>query len=411
MTPFKIRAVVSTEGQERYTLTLTHQPVTIGSSPLNDIVLDDGAVRPEHATLALSRGQLVFLVRPAPSRPGAPGEPTETWLGGAGVVRVPPFSLRFELDLGEGHAGSGPIPRQEGTSTIPPETSERKRPRAEAERPLTETAPDGVLRRPAHTVPRPAPGKGPARTGALDTLGKTAPERTGAFVQTGWRLYVSKGPPPLMGKTIDLDRSRMVVGRDPSAEIPLPLQTVSRAHAVFRITNDGSWQLEDLNSRNGTGVNGMRIGKVSLEGGETISFGPDVIVEVTSAPKPEPVSAGIQLAFRRPAGGAPILIADVGGRVDVCTYSTFQDKVRQAIDGNERFLVLSLTKLDFIDHSGLGVLVQLHKRLHELGGALVVTGVSTKLRADLKLNRLDTILTIVPEEASAISDLVRISRK
>lgn len=50
----------------------------------------------------------------------------------------------------------------------------------------------------------------------------------------------------------------VAIGRDPQADIHLPSPAVSRRHAVLRQVGSG-WQLADLNSTNGTSVNGQRI--------------------------------------------------------------------------------------------------------------------------------------------------------
>jgi DNA-binding winged helix-turn-helix (wHTH) protein len=64
-----------------------------------------------------------------------------------------------------------------------------------------------------------------------------------------------------------------VAGRDEACGIRLDDQSVSRRHARF-LVKDGSVQVEDLNSTNGTIVNGRRLSALSaLEPGDTIKIG------------------------------------------------------------------------------------------------------------------------------------------
>jgi len=66
-------------------------------------------------------------------------------------------------------------------------------------------------------------------------------------------LRTLQGPSP--GQTFSLEGPAAVLGRHPGCDIVLESGSVSRQHA--RITNfDGNFYIEDLNSRNGTYVNG-----------------------------------------------------------------------------------------------------------------------------------------------------------
>jgi hypothetical protein len=63
------------------------------------------------------------------------------------------------------------------------------------------------------------------------------------------------------------------IGRDASCDLAIADMTVSRRHATLERTADG-WTLTDLESTNGTRVNGWRVrGKVSVTPGDLVSFG------------------------------------------------------------------------------------------------------------------------------------------
>jgi hypothetical protein len=63
------------------------------------------------------------------------------------------------------------------------------------------------------------------------------------------------------------------IGRDASCDLAIPDMTVSRRHAQLERTKDG-WQITDLESTNGTRVNGWRVrGKVPVRVGDVVSFG------------------------------------------------------------------------------------------------------------------------------------------
>lgn len=61
------------------------------------------------------------------------------------------------------------------------------------------------------------------------------------------------------GRKVEVTRSETTIGRTPDCDIVLPDRSVSRAHACIVMTPGGA-VIRDLNSRNGTWVNGLRVG-------------------------------------------------------------------------------------------------------------------------------------------------------
>jgi hypothetical protein len=77
---------------------------------------------------------------------------------------------------------------------------------------------------------------------------------------------------------------RFTIGRDASCDLAIADMTVSRQHAQLERGNDG-WLLSDLESTNGTRVNGWRVrGQVPVKAGDLVSFGS---LEVILAPSDE----------------------------------------------------------------------------------------------------------------------------
>jgi DNA-binding winged helix-turn-helix (wHTH) protein len=76
------------------------------------------------------------------------------------------------------------------------------------------------------------------------------------------------------GRRVLLDRTEIVLGRDPMADVRLDAAGVSRRHARIVIGAGGA-SLEDLGSKNGTKL-GETIcaGRVALQDGDTIRLGP-----------------------------------------------------------------------------------------------------------------------------------------
>ena len=73
-----------------------------------------------------------------------------------------------------------------------------------------------------------------------------------------------------------LDRAEMVIGREESCDIVIPVRQISRQHLRV-IMEGGSAVVEDLRSKNGTWVNGYRLtGMRELEDGDEIRIAKDI---------------------------------------------------------------------------------------------------------------------------------------
>ena len=85
------------------------------------------------------------------------------------------------------------------------------------------------------------------------------------------------------GRTVGLDGSELVVGRASETDLTLHDANVSRRHAALRVLDDGSIEVRDLASSNGTFVNGEKVERAVLRGGEQLQFG-DTVLHLSGAP-------------------------------------------------------------------------------------------------------------------------------
>jgi pSer/pThr/pTyr-binding forkhead associated (FHA) protein len=74
------------------------------------------------------------------------------------------------------------------------------------------------------------------------------------------------------GLVIALNKARTLLGRDVQCDICLDDSLVSEEHAAIS-RNGGDFFLEDLNSRNGTSMNGENVSRRKLRNGATITIG------------------------------------------------------------------------------------------------------------------------------------------
>lgn len=117
-------------------------------------------------------------------------------------------------------------------------------------------------------------------------------------------------------KEVQLTKDRTTLGRRPYNDIVIDNLAVSGEHAVLQMTGNEVY-LEDLNSTNGTYVNGKAVKKQALQNNDTVEIGKYKIKFVSDAAganyeKTMVVKAGALPPAIAPAP-APVMAAEVGG--------------------------------------------------------------------------------------------------
>ena len=120
------------------------------------------------------------------------------------------------------------------------------------------------------------------------------------------KLHIQSGQ--LEGKVFEMLEERVTVGRALDNTIRMEDGTVSHHHAVFVIDTEGC-KLRDLNSTNGTRVNGMRVTETMLNNGDQVRMGSvemrfESDVKKASQPLP-PSQTGVDLSQVGQGGGPP----------------------------------------------------------------------------------------------------------
>ncbi|MBI3969546.1 MAG: anti-sigma factor antagonist [Chloroflexi bacterium] len=246
----------------------------------------------------------------------------------------------------------------------------------------------------------------------------------------------------------------ITVGRGRENDIWLPDSTVSRQHLRFEVL-DGQPAVRDLNSTNGTLVNGAQItGTYVLNDGDRIEVGTTTFVfhlmrrPVQSATadsartaadhvgsavaEPRLVSPLAQITYHGrdvpaaepgaavvnritsaitmhqvvglPDGGQAVELAPTG-TLNIESADPFRELfMAQLSAGFARFLV-DLAQVDYVDSTGLGALLQLFRESKARGGAVRFYNVSPTVRAIIELTHLDKVLTIDESRELAISQV------
>ncbi len=256
-----------TDGRE---YVLRGRPLVIGREAGCDVVLDSPKVSRRHAELMLSARGYV-LIDSSTNGTFVNGDRVhgEHLLGRGDVIRIGDDEFRFHAD----------VPKPPPVKTAPPQVpvaAPPPQPRPPSPAPGAPGPPPGAAERLSHTlhgiptVPRPpAPAQRPPPAAPRPPAAPGAAPKPVADALA--YLIVRSGP--LKGQRFPIKVPVVNVGRADYNDIVLPDDSVSTTHAKIQ-RREGIWVLVDLESTNGTMVDGERVsGEVPLAPGALVRIG------------------------------------------------------------------------------------------------------------------------------------------
>ena len=98
------------------------------------------------------------------------------------------------------------------------------------------------------------------------------------------------------------------------------------------------------------------------------------------------------------------LVFHFTGQLDAYSEKQFMEYVTDVLKANKLPIVLDLSKIDFLDSSGLGALVQLAKQCTDAKRSFQLVG-NTRVTQTVKLVRLEEFLHLVQDLPTALSQL------
>jgi anti-sigma B factor antagonist len=87
-------------------------------------------------------------------------------------------------------------------------------------------------------------------------------------------------------------------------------------------------------------------------------------------------------------------VLEVGGEVDVYTAPRLRERLTDMIGSGHKHIVADLGRVDFLDSTGLGVLVGAHRRLGSSDGSLRLVCPHERLLKIFRITGLDKVFDI-----------------
>lgn len=100
------------------------------------------------------------------------------------------------------------------------------------------------------------------------------------------------------------------------------------------------------------------------------------------------------------------LVVKVKGELDLLTAETFRNLVERAINREKtQNLILDMEQVDFIDSSGLGVILGRYRRIREQGGNMAIVGVKPHVKRILELAGIMGIVKVYQQTEQALQEV------
>ena len=108
----------------------------------------------------------------------------------------------------------------------------------------------------------------------------------------------------------------------------------------------------------------------------------------------------LQLSTR---AGRGCVVVELAGELDMATEPALRGLLEEILTDGDQHVVMDLGKVDFVDSTGLGLVVATYKRLLAGGGRLSLAAPKRPVVGLLRLTSLDRIIAIygTVEEAEA----------
>ena len=97
-----------------------------------------------------------------------------------------------------------------------------------------------------------------------------------------------------------------------------------------------------------------------------------------------------------------IALVEMVGRLTSSESKAFREMIHGLVKQGQTNIVLNLSRLEYLDSSGIGELVRNYMTVVKKGGAMKVVGLAPKVEEILKLTQLYQVFPEFPDEASAL---------
>lgn len=105
-----------------------------------------------------------------------------------------------------------------------------------------------------------------------------------------------------------------------------------------------------------------------------------------------------------------IVVVSVTGHLDSSNVKEFEDPALEAIDANQRALLLDFSGCTFMSSAGIRVILICAKKMQQQSGELFISGLNEYLTQVFAISGLPSILNIVETRDEALKQLQPVAK-
>lgn len=100
-----------------------------------------------------------------------------------------------------------------------------------------------------------------------------------------------------------------------------------------------------------------------------------------------------------------LMICRVDGEIDIASAPELKKIFDKLISQKTPKILIELSKVTYVDSSGLATLVGILKNMRSYGGKMRLAGLSPKIKSLFEITKLDKLFEIMASEEEAIAGL------
>jgi anti-sigma B factor antagonist len=99
-------------------------------------------------------------------------------------------------------------------------------------------------------------------------------------------------------------------------------------------------------------------------------------------------------------------VVEIAGEIDLATFHTLNERLEQLIRDGRRRIVLDMSRVSFIDSTGLGGLIRVRKAILAEGGILELACLQTQAMKVFEITNLTELFSLHDNVAQALAAIV-----
>lgn len=105
------------------------------------------------------------------------------------------------------------------------------------------------------------------------------------------------------------------------------------------------------------------------------------------------------------------VIVAIEGELDIATAADLQEHIRTAIDDHGPWLILDLSALEFMDSSGLNVIISAYRNIRERNGSLSLAHLNERVTKIVRMVGLHRQVPVHQTVATAVAAMEALEAK